>query len=322
MHPSRRAVLGLVLASIAVAGHAQAWTPKQPVKLVVTTAPGTGSDTIARLLTPGMQEVLGQPVLADNRPGAGGALGMEQVARSVADGHTIVLGANGTLVAGPLLNPAVKYRTERDFVPITGIARSAFVIVTAETPNAPKTIAELVSRMKAQPTNFGSSGVGTVTHLSSELFVHRTGAKATHVPYKGAGASLTDTIAGHVQFVSDTLPAVLPLIRTGKLRPLAVFSAERSPALPEVPTLVESGFPGLVAYAWWGLVAPTGTPADTVKALSEAAQKAMARPDAVARLQSLQLEPMPAGPAALGSLIKTETPMWADLIRTANLKAE
>ncbi len=285
------------------------WAPRQPIKLVVTTAPGTGSDTIARLLEPGMHEVLGQPVVVDNRPGAGGALGMEQVARAPADGYTIVLGANGTMVAGPLLNPAVKYRTERDFVPLAGIARAPFVVVTANAPGAPKSVADLVALSKTQALNYGSSGVGTVTHLSSELFLHRTGAKAQHVPYKGSNQSLTDLIAGQVNFVSDTLPAVLPLIRAGKLRALAVGSPERVASLPEVPTLVESGYPGLIAIGWWGLAAPAGTPPEVVRVLSDAALKALQKPEAVARLKALELEPMAMPPQAFDNLIKTDTPM-------------
>ena len=318
----RRTALALLAASLALPATAAPWAPKQPIKLVVTTAPGTGSDTIARMLEPGMQEALGQTVLVDNRPGAGGALGMEQVARAPADGYTIVLGANGTMVAGPLLNPAVKYRTERDFVPVAGIARTAFVIVTANTPAAPKTIAELIAQTKAKPANYGSSGVGTVTHLSSELFLFRTGAKATHIPYKGSNQSLTDVIAGHVAFVSDTLPAVLPLIRAGKLRALAVTSPERNSSLPDVPTLVESGYPGLVAVAWWGLAAPAGTPPDVVKALSDAALKALTKPEAVTRLKALELTPMNLPPEEFNAYMKADIPVWAELIRSANLKAE
>lgn len=323
-HPLlRRTVVSALAAALGLPALAEeSWKPTQPVRLIVTTAPGTGSDTIARMLEPGMQAALGQPVIVDNRPGAGGALGMEQAARAAADGHTLALGANGTLVAGPLLNPAVKYRTERDFVPVAGIARAAFVIVTANTPTAPKSIAELVAQTKAQPANYGSSGVGTVTHLSSELFLHRTGAKATHVPYKGSNQSLTDVIAGHVLFVSDTLPAVLPHVRAGRLRALAVTSRERAASLPDVPTLVESGYPDLVATGWWGLAAPAGTPPRVVRALSEAALAALATPEAVKRLQSLELEAMAMPPQAFDALIKSDTPMWADLIKAANLKAE
>ena len=322
MHPIyRRTVLAVLAGSLALPAFA-AWAPKQPIKLVVTTAPGTGSDTIARLIAPGMQEALGQSVVVDNRPGAGGALGMEQVARAPADGYTIVLGANGTMVAGPLLNPAVKYRPEKDFAPIAGITRTAFVIVVANSPTAPKNIAELLARTKAAPASYGSSGVGTVTHLSSELFLFRTGAKATHIPYKGSNQSLTDLIGGQVLFVSDTLPAVLPLIRGGKLRAIAVTAPQRSTSLPDVPTLVESGYPGLVAEGWWGLAAPAKTPPDVIKALSDAAMKALQTPDAQARIKGLEMEVMGMSPDAFAAFMKTETPMWADLIQKANLKAE
>lgn len=319
---SRRTALSVLAASLVTPAMAAPWAPKQPIKLVVTTAPGTGSDTIARMLAPGMQEALGQSVVIDNRPGAGGALGMEQVARAPADGYTIVLGANGTMVAGPLLNPAVKYRTERDFTPIAGITRAAFVLVVANSPTAPKNVAELVAMTKTTPASYGSSGVGTVTHLSSELFLYRTGAKATHIPYKGSNQSLTDLIGGQVLFVSDTLPAVLPLIKGGKLRALAVTSPQRTTSLPDVPTLVESGYPGLISVGWWGLAAPAGTPPDVVKALSDAAMKAMQTPDAQARIKGLEMEVMAMPPDAFTAYMRTETPMWAELIQKANLKAE
>ncbi|QHI97845.1 tripartite tricarboxylate transporter substrate binding protein [Xylophilus rhododendri] len=316
--------LGLALAACALPGVAVAAQPfpQQQIRLIVTTAPGTGSDTIARMLEPGMSEALGQSVYVDNRPGAGGVLGMDLAAHAPPDGYTLVLGANGTMIASPAMNPqVVKYRM-KDFVPVAGLLRSPFVMVVANTPQAPKTAAELIARSKEKSLSYGSSGIGTITHLASEMFLYRTGAKAVHVPYRGSNQSLTDLMAGQVDFVSDTLPAVLPLIRSGKLRPIAVTSASRVDVLPEVPTLVESGFPGLVATGWWGLLAPAGTPPEAVKALSAAALKALQTADAQTRIKGLEMETMAMPPEAFAQFIRTEEPAWTEFIRKANIRAE
>jgi len=311
-------------ASVAViAAHAAPSFPDRPVRLIVTTAPGTGSDAIARMIETSMGKALGQPVVVENRAGAGGVIGMEYVARAPADGYTIVLGADGTLMASPAMNPEnVRYNVERDFAPIAGLFRTAFVIVTANSPEAPRTIAELVERAKQGNLSYGSSGIGTITHLASELFLDRAGIRITHVPYKGAGQSLTDAIAGRVVMVTDTLPAILPMVRAGKLRALAVMSEARIASLPDVPTLHESGYPGLVAQGGWGLLAPAGTPPAVVQALADASLRALQSPDVQARTQALELQPMALEPAAFSSYIKTYTPLWTDLIKKANIRAE
>lgn len=319
----RHFVAAALLGAIASDVFAQASPyPNRAIKLVVTTAPGTGSDAIARLLESGMRQALGQAVVVDNRPGAGGALGMDQVARSPADGYTIVMGAEGTLMVLPVLNSNVKYRTETDFAPIAGLFRTTFVIVTANTPGAPQTLAELVTRAKSEKLSYGSSGVGTITHLATEMFLERAGIKVTHVPYKGAGASLTDTIAGHVIMVTDTPPAVLPLLKSGKLRALAVLSADRLSSMPEVPTAQELGFPGLVAYGTWGLLAPAKTPANVVKALSSAALSAVQSSEVQAVAKSLGLEVVSLDASAYGAYIKTYSLIWADVIKKGNIRAE
>ncbi|MFT3779762.1 MAG: tripartite tricarboxylate transporter substrate binding protein [Ottowia sp.] len=296
--------------------------PNKPIRLVVTTAPGTGSDAIARLIENGMQQALGQPVVVDNRPGAGGALGMELVAHAPPDGHTIVMGAEGTTMVLPAINPNAKYHTEVDFMPVAGLFRTAFVIVTANAPTAPKTLLELIDRAKKENLSYGSSGVGTITHLASEMFIGRAGIKLTHVPYKGAGQSLTDTIAGHVAMVTDTPPAVLPLVRSGKLRALAILSAERLSSMPDVPTVQELGFPGLVAAGTWGLLAPAGTPATVVKKLSDAAIKALQAPEVKSKAQAMELEIMSLGPDAYGSYMKTYTPVWTEVIKKGNIRVD
>lgn len=322
----RRAFLAasaLALTSTFGFAHAAEGFPDRPVKIVVAFAPGTGSDALARFLASGMQTVIpGSSFIVDNRAGGGGIVGTDSVAKSAPDGYTLTLGTTSTLVTNPLLNRNAKYSVDKNFEPIAGLARAAFVIVTANRPESPKTVAELVRELKSKESVYASSGAGTITHLASELFIREAGVKATHVPYKGSGQALTDVAAGHVLFASDTLAAALPLIRGGRLRALAVTSAERVASLPEVPTVKESGYPNAKIHAWWGLLAPAGTPPAVTKKLSDAALNAMATPEMREKLKALELEPMGLGPAPFASFIQQEAPFWSDFIRRANIRIE
>lgn len=313
------------VAAVAVAAFAQpalAEFPEKPVKIVVAFAPGTGSDVLARLVANGMGPILGGSVIVDNRPGGGGIVGTESVARSPADGYTLTLGTTSTLVTNPALNPEVKYSVEKDFTPVAGLGKAWYVIVTANTPDTPKTFAELVARLKSQPSAFASAGQGTITHLASEMFLHRMGIKnATHIPYKGSSQALTDVSGGQVVFASDTVAAALPLIRGGKLRALAVTAPERLATLPDVPTTKELGYPELRAHAWLVLMAPAGTPAPVVAKLADAAIKAMNTPDMRDKLKAQELEPMVLDSKALGEFIRAEAPYWSNFIKAAGMKA-
>jgi len=296
--------------------------PTQPIRLIVTTGPGTGSDTIARLLEQKMGKQLGVAVVVENRPGAGGVLGMDAVARAKPDGHTLVVGANGTMIAIPAMKPKeVRYRLS-DFSPVMGLVSAPFVVVTANTEAGPKTLEELIARTKKTPPSYGSSGVGTITHLASEMLLRQTNSKAVHVPYKGSNQSLADVIGGSLLFATDTVPAVLPLIKGGKLRALAVTSGSRVKSLPDVPTAVESGYPDMVATAWWGLLAPVNTPASAVSKLEAATISALQDREVKSRLEAMDLEVMAKRPAEFDAFIKTETQAWTKLIHDANLQAE
>lgn len=296
--------------------------PTQPIRLIVTTGPGTGSDTIARLLEQKMGKQLGVAVVVENRPGAGGVLGMDAVARAKPDGHTLVVGANGTMIAIPAMKPKeVRYRLS-DFSPVMGLVSAPFVVVTANTEAAPKTLEELIARTKKTPPSYGSSGVGTITHLASEMLLRQTNSKAVHVPYKGSNQSLADVIGGSLLFATDTVPAVLPLIKGGKLRALAVTSGSRVKSLPDVPTAVESGYKDMVATAWWGLLAPANTPESAVSKLEEATISALQDSEVKSRLEAMDLEVMAKRPAEFDAFIKTETEAWTKLIHDANLQAE
>ena len=307
----------------ALALPAAAQFPERPVKIVVAFAPGTGSDVLARLVANGMGPYLGGNVIVDNRPGGGGIVGTDSVAKSAADGYTVTLGTTSTLVTNPAINPNVKYRVDKDFAPVAGLGKAWYVIVTANTPEAPKTLSELIGRLKAGPQPFGSAGAGTITHLASEMLLHRFNiTTATHIPYKGSSQAMTDVAGGQVLFASDTVAAALPLIRGGKLRALAVTAPERLQTLPDVPTTKELGYPDLRAHAWLVLMAPTGTPPAVVAKLSDAAIKAMNAPEMREKLKAQELEPMVMDSQALGEFIKAEAPYWNDFIKKTGIRVE
>ncbi|MDM0014564.1 tripartite tricarboxylate transporter substrate-binding protein [Variovorax sp. J22P168] len=297
--------------------------PNRPVKLIVAFAPGTGGDALARIVANAMGPLLGQPVIVDNRSGAGGVMGTEQGAHAPADGYTLTLGTTSTLLTNPALNPKLRYRVDKDFTPVAGLARTAFVLVTANTPEAPRALADLRQRLAGtKGGSFGSAGVGTVGHLATEYFLRQTGSSAVHVPYRGSGAALTDVAGGQLLFSCDTIVAALPLVRAGRLRVLAVTSAERTDALSGAPTAAEAGIPFMKLSAWWGLVAPAGTPPAVVARLSDAATRALAMPEVQSQLASQVMEPMPLDAAAFGQLIRTELPFWTDFVRQTGIRVE
>ena len=327
--------MGTLLRTLALAAltTANAWHtasaserfPARPITLIVAFAPGTGSDAVARIVAGAIGNVLGQTVVVDNRSGAGGALGTEQGARAAADGTTLTLATTSTLLTNPALNPKLRYRPDKDFVPVAGLARTPFVLVTADKADTPHTLAELKARLAGAGGvggSYGSAGNGTITHLAAEYFVRQAGVQAVHVPYRGSGQALSDVAGGQLLFACDTPAAALPLIRGGKLRALAVSAPQRLPALPDVPTGAEAGLPSFDLSAWWGLVAPAGTPPAVVAILSEAAQKALSTPEVRQQLEALQLQPLPLGAQAFGALIRNEAPFWSDFLRRSGIRLE
>jgi tripartite-type tricarboxylate transporter receptor subunit TctC len=301
---------------------AEARFPDKPIKLIVAFAPGTGSDVLARIVAASMGPLLGQAIITDNRSGVGGVMGTEQGARAPADGYTLTLATTSTLLTNPALNPKVRYRADKDFAPVAGLARTSFVLVTAETPEAPHSVAELRQRLGQGNGSFGSAGVGTITHLAAEVFLKQAGLKAVHVPYRGSSAALTDVASGQLLFGCDSMAAALPLIRAGRLRALAVSSPQRLSALPGVPTAAEAGMPKWQLSAWWGLVAPAATPPAAIAVLSDAALKALELPAVKAQLTSQQLEAMPLPAAGFGALIRNEQPFWSDFVRQTGIQIE
>lgn len=314
-------LLGASLALSAPTARADAY-PSQPIKLVVAFAPGTGSDILARILVARLSEQLGVAVTVDNRPGAGGIVGTQSVVKAPADGYTLTLATNATLITSPLLTSTPAYRADRDFTPLGGVARTPMVVVTSVNADAPKSFQELAVRAKAKNTSFSSAGVGTIGHLTSEVLVKKAEMSSTHVPYKGSGQSLTDVVRGEILFSTDTPPAVLSLIRGGKLRPLAVTGDKRLQVLPDTPTLQESGLPDIKLGVWWALMAPAGLPTAVSDRLSLELAKAVAQPEMRKKMQDMELEPMPLSASELTGFIRTEYPFWQQFLSKSGIRLD
>src|SRR5512144_2335881 len=287
----QRFAFGLLVAGFAAGAWAQDY-PTKPIRIVVPFPPGGATDLLARAVAQRLTEKWGQAVLVDNRPGAGGNIGSELVAKSAPDGYTLEMGTVGTHSINASLYAKMPYDHVKDFVPIILVAGVPNVLVV--NPALPvNSVQELVAYAKANPgkLNFASSGNGTSIHLSGELFKVMAGVQMTHVPYKGSAPALQDLIGGQVQLMFDNLPPSLPQIKAGKLRALAVTTATRSPALPDLPTIAESGLPGFEASSWFGIVAPAGTPPAIVAKLNAEVAKWLASPEAQEKLLALGANP-------------------------------
>ena len=297
---------------------AQGAYPTKPVRLVVPFPPGGTTDILARAVAQKLSETWGQQVIVDNRPGAGGNIGSELVAKSAPDGYTLLMGTVGTHAINPSLYAKMPYDHVKDFTPVILVAGVPNVLVV--NPSLPvNSVSELIAYGKANPNklNFASSGNGTSIHLSGELFRTMTGVQMTHVPYKGSSPALTDLIAGQVQLMFDNLPSSLQFIRAGKLRALAVTSLERSSALPDVPTLAESGLPGFEASSWFGVLAPAGTPNDIIAKLNTAIAGWLATADAKEKLAAQGAIAAGGAPDAFVRHIAAETSKWAKVVKAS-----
>jgi tripartite-type tricarboxylate transporter receptor subunit TctC len=297
---------------------AQGAYPTKPVRLVVPFPPGGTTDILARAVAQKLSETWGQQVIVDNRPGAGGNIGSELVAKSAPDGYTLLMGTVGTHAINPSLYAKMPYDHVKDFTPVILVAGVPNVLVV--NPSLPvNSVSELIAYGKANPNklNFASSGNGTSIHLSGELFRTMTGVQMTHVPYKGSSPALTDLIAGQVQLMFDNLPSSLQFIKAGKLRALAVTSLERSSALPDVPTLAESGLPGFEASSWFGVLAPAGTPNDIIVKLNTAIAGWLATADAKEKLAAQGAIAAGGAPDAFVRHIAAESSKWAKVVKAS-----
>jgi len=311
------------LAAALVAGDALAQPyPTKPVKLIVTYPPGGSSDLMARIVAQKLGDAWGQPVVVESKPGAAGSIGMDYAKQQTPDGYSFVIGNLGPVTVNPLLSK-VPYDSERDFVPVSLIATGPNILVV--NPNTPvKSLGELVDYARANPgkVNFGSSGPGSVAHLSGEMFKNLANLDITHIAYKGGILSVQDLVAGHVQLVfSDALPA-MQFIKSGRLRALAITGPERSPFVPDIPTCVESGMPGLVAVNWWGVLMPAGTPKAVVQKFHADIVKVMKDPDLKERFAQLGVDAVSSTPEEFAAFMRTESVKYAKLIKDANIKVD
>ena len=314
-----RIAVALILATFTAAAHAQSF-PSKPVRLVVPFAPGGSTDIVARVLAQKLNEAWGQPVLVDNRAGGSTVIGTDIVAKAPPDGHTLlVTPAPFTIV--PSLAPKLPYDPHKDFEPITLINTTPLVVVVH--PGVPaKSVRDLVALAKSRPgaLNFGSSGSGGSNHLAGELFNAMAGVKMVHVPYKGNAPALTDLVGGHIDLLFNGLTSALPLIKSGKLRPLGMTSLKRAGALPEVPTVDEQGLKGFQAVAWNGLTAPARTPKDVIAKLNADVLKVILSPELVEKLKAEGSDPVGSPVADYAAFLRDEIAKWRKVIQFANIK--
>ena len=322
IHRSSLVLLCAALLAAAIPAAAQQY-PSRPVRFVVPFSPGGSTDTLARTLGVKLADALGQQVVVDNRPGGNGNIGMEIVARSPPDGHTIVLGYIANLAIAPSLYGKLPFDPVKDYAPVTQIASSPNVL-TAHPSVPAKTLRELIALAKAKPgqVSFASTGVASVGHLTGELLNNLAGVRITHVPYKGSGQAITDLLGGHVQVMYSGFSSTMPHIKSGKLRALAVTGARRSDALPEVPTIAEQGFPGVEATAWYGVLAPARTPRPVVTRLHGEIVKALKLPDVKERLGNLGFELVGGTPDAFGAYIRSEIRKWEKVVKASGAKPD
>jgi tripartite-type tricarboxylate transporter receptor subunit TctC len=319
----RRAVHAALVAAaaLAFAGPARAQGyPDKPIHIVVPYAPGGPTDIVARLIGNKLSEQLGQPVIVDNKGGAGGNLGAEAASQAAPDGDTLLLVTTGHTI-NPSLYPKLGYDLVKDFAPVSQLISSPMVV--AVTPSLPvNTLAELIALAKAKPgeLSFASAGNGSSTHLAPELFDMMAGIKMTHVPYKGSAPALGDVIGGHAQVAFDYMISAMQHVRSGKLKGLAVTSATRSPAAPELPTVAEAGVPGFEVIGWNGLMAPAGTPKPVIDKLNAAVKKALASPDVVALVSGQGSSPQWSSADAFGSYVRAEVARWGKVVQASGAK--
>jgi len=296
--------------------------PDRPIRLIIPFAPGGGTDILGRVLAPKLADNLGQPVVPENRPGAGSNIGAEQVVRATPDGHTLLLGSN-TQAINATLYPKLPFDTLRDLAPVSLIAVAPMVFV-AHPSVAAKTVADFVALARREPTklNFASPGTGTPHHIAGELFFRMADVQVTQIPYKGAGPALADVLAGQTHFTVQTLAAARPHISAGKLVALGLASERRSQVASNIPTVAESGLPGYAADLWYGLMAPPGTPAAILERLAAETAKALGSAELRDKLTAQGFELRPSTPAELGALLKADVEKYARVIRAGNIKVE
>ncbi len=324
--PSRRALLsaivGAMLSLSSAAGAQDVW-PSKPIRLVVPFTPGGVTDTSGRLIAEHLSKRLGQQVVIDNKPGASGNIGTSLVAQSAPDGYTLVLGFDGTLVINPHVFAKVPFDTLKDFAPVGKIGDAVLILVS--NPGVPaKSLPEVIALSKSQSggLSYGTSGTGGTPHIAGELLAQRTGAQLTHVPYKGGGQAMTDVLGGSIPLVYTAVAGAHGHVKSGKLRAIAVSSAQRTPALPDVPTFIEGGVSDFVVNSWVGLLAPAKTPAAVVQRLNTELNAVLNDPVVKDKLQTLGIDATPGSPDQFGEQLKRDLSRYGQVVKAANIRLE
>jgi len=314
--------LALLFFGLSVCASAQDTYPSRPVRFILPFPPGGGTDILGRVIAERLSANLGQPVVTENRGGAGGNVGAEAAAHSAPDGYTIVLVAPSLAISKTLYSK-LNYDPVKDLAPISLVATVPNVVITHPAVEA-KNLQEFIALARSRPgaMNYGSGGAGTSNHLAGELFNIVTGAKLVHVPYKGVNLAMQGVLAGEIQLVFIGIPAALPHIKAGKLRALALVAPQRTPALPEVPTVAEAGLKDFEVTTWYGVLAPAGTPRPIVSRLNAELVKIMHLPDVKERLAGMATDPLTSTPEEFAAYLKQEIAKWGDVVRKANLKAD
>jgi tripartite-type tricarboxylate transporter receptor subunit TctC len=315
--------LAVVLACAATPAAAQGGYPSKPLRFVVPFPPGGATDIITRVIAQKLAEQVGQPVVVENRPGAGGAIGSELVAKAAPDGYTLLMATTSTHSIGPTLNPKTPYNVERDFAPVSEVATSTNVLVVSPALGA-GSVKELIGIAKAKPgqLNFASSGNGTIVHLTGELFKSMAGIDIVHVPYKGTALAQPDLMSGQVSMLFDNIVSAMPNVKSGKVKALAVTGRKRSPLLSELPTVIEAGVPGFASDTYFGVFVPSATPREIVERLNRELVRAVTSPEVREHLGRQGAEPVGSTPAELAATVKADTEKWARVIRQANVRLE
>ena len=314
------AAAALGLAAWSLPGHSQANFPNKPMRMVVTFTSGGAPDIIGRILAERFTAAWSQPVLVDNKPGSGGNIGADFVAKSAPDGHTLVVGTVGTHAINGALYPKMPYDMVRDFVPVSLVATTPNLLVVHNEVPA-KSVKELIDLGKKTPLTFASSGSGSSIHISGELFKSMTGADMTHIPYKGRASAIPDVLGGRVTMMFDNMPSSLPLVREGKLRALGVTSAQRSAAAPDIPAIAET-LPGFDAVSWFAIFAPAGTPKPVVDKLQLEITRTLKTPEVNKKLADIGLEAVGSTSEELGAYQRTEIAKWAKVVKESGARPD
>jgi tripartite-type tricarboxylate transporter receptor subunit TctC len=319
---TRRALLlaGASLAAYGAPAHAQGAWPQKPIRLIVPFGPGASTDTVARFVAARLAVALGQPVVVENKVGAGGIIGTTYVAAQPADGYTLLFQSSPYMTA-PLLKTPAPYDPTQDLLPVGMVGSGPFMVVIGNDVPA-TTLREFIALARSKPMSYGSAGVGTINHLGGEMFNHLAGTRLLHVPYTGLGPAISDFLGGRTQMLVASFPAALPHVRGGRMRALAVTGAERSALLPELPTAAEAGLPGYHVDSWWGVLGPRGLPAPIAKRINDELNAILAQPETSELLARDGAKPRPGSPDDFARVIATEVPRWRQLVQAARITLE